>query len=122
MLALEITINGELHCVVGIGDHGVFGTNLQWVKRSEDVVRDGALEEELYLQAGGLRTVEEDTDEYLTWLHHNLTIGDEVTVKVIETDAVSEPMSLRRETPEDKERAIREYLKEFEGEPFTTDE
>ena len=76
MKALEIWINGERKCVAGTGDD-VLNTIV-------DATRGP------HLRVGGI-TEKDGEDFYVDWLSEPLQIGDEVRVRLLETDEVDEP-------------------------------
>jgi len=91
MIALEVLLNGKRLCIAGAGDLGVVSANLCWVRRKpvpEGVEVVGWTPEELYINVGGIDSV---TDEHLEWVRREIEVGCEVTVRVIEVDAVDVP-------------------------------
>ena len=118
MIAFEVLVNGEKLCTAGVGDKGVLTANIVGPKSPR-------------LRVGGLHN-----EEHVLWISHRpmaleLKVGDEVTVRIVETEVVDEPIqryaSQTRAEREDKvqghlERAsdllpttvdLREYRESF---------
>lgn len=100
MKCFEVTINGKKVCTAGVGDDGVLTAILALVQRQ--TVSDGTREdqdaesESLDVRVGGIANVESGVSEHVEWLHQNLSVGDEITIKIIESSECNEPLS--RET------------------------
>lgn len=95
MIAFEVWVNGEKKCTAGVGDEGVL-----------TVIVNGP--DHPHLSVGGL-----SGEEHLRWLKRGfmLKVGDEVTVRVVETEAVDEPVDrYRSETREEKEKRVKDDL------------
>jgi len=91
MLAFEIYINGEKKCTAGIAGPAVLTAVVTWVLRSPAERR--LRRKELNLGVGGLVS---HSDEFRDWLQRDLRVGDEVTVRIIETATVDKPRKRRR--------------------------
>ena len=89
MRALEVSVNGEKLCVAGIGDDGVLTTIVHWAARQD--------EEGFFLQVGGLIS---QTKEHANWINQKpLRVGDNIRVKIIETDLADKPVEQYRLDP-----------------------
>lgn len=101
MIGFEILLNGARLCTAGAGDHGVLTTIVSSVPKRE----------ELMLEIGGL-----SGDVHLTWpVPRSLTVGDEVIVRIVETQQADPAASTQRDDPAAKEAAERrhyEHLKQ----------
>ena len=92
MLTLEVTLNGKKLALAGAQDLGVLNAIINAVgklgERSEGKVGKKT-NYDLFLHVGGLTSRPKgQTNEHLNWVHqHPLSIGDEVTVKIVETQA-----------------------------------
>jgi len=89
MRALEVLVNGEKLCVAGIGDSGVLSTivNLS--------VHHGS--GGFFVAVGGLIS---ETKEHVNWVSQKpLHVGDEVQVRIVETDAIDSPIDKYRLDP-----------------------
>jgi hypothetical protein len=85
MRAFEVFVNGEKLCVAGIGDDGVLTSIVTWVARHG--------EGDLTVSVGGLYS---QTEEHVNWISQRpLSVGDEVHVKIVETDSVDTPARKR---------------------------
>jgi hypothetical protein len=84
MQAFEIWLNGELLCTAGIGDHGVLSV------MTDLCSGDGHVEFEL--RVGGLNS---QSDEYVMWRNQKLKLGDEVCVKIVESESIDSPPDRR---------------------------
>ena len=89
MRAFEVSVNGEKLCVAGIGDDGVLTTIVHWAARQD--------EGGFFLQVGALIS---QTKEHTNWINQKpLTVGDNVQVKIIETDVADKPVEQYRLDP-----------------------
>lgn len=93
MFALSVSVNDEPLCTAGAPVDGVIGVNLCWV----DVSRWSL--GHLSFWVGGL---DSSTQEHLCWQAPCLEVGDRVSVKLVEADAVDPP--LERESKQDNHR------------------
>src|SRR5260221_8434488 len=105
MIGFEVLLNGTRLCTAAAGDDGVLTA----------IVTSVGKRRELTLTIGGL--VE---DAHLNWpVRKNLAIGDEVTVRVVQTDHPDTPDRTERDDlalVEEGERRYYERLKrKYEG-------
>lgn len=100
MIAFEVTINGTIVCVAGVGDRGVLTAMATWVKRDPDRHRGNPdfVLEELEASIGGKRGA-----DHVSWGDHALAPGDVVQIRVVEADAVDPPTSVSTFTSEEHE-------------------
>jgi hypothetical protein len=84
-LCFEVTINDELPIVAGFPDLKVLTAILTFVPARE----------ELGLQVGGML----DRSDHVTWLEREITRGDVVTVRIIDSDQTTEPATRKRTDP-----------------------
>ena len=84
MKAFDVRLNGKELCVAGIDGDGALNTMIDYTA--------GRGGQRLSLRVGGLAT---GADEFMTWCGMSLSVGDEITVKIVEVDAVDPP----RRTP-----------------------
>jgi hypothetical protein len=105
MIAFVVSVNGQRVGTIGIGDSGVLGAHVSWVGRPGEPG-------DLSLSVGGL---DSRTDEHIRWPEPpEITVGDTVTIQVVETDAVDPPTD--RKTPAQLREEEREFLTEMEAE------
>ncbi len=105
-IALEITINNATKIIAGINDISVLNFILTFRKASglkDDLV------DSIALSVGGLLHHDEYDNEYLDWLKQQVKLGDEITIRVIETSELTKPIKRRREDPELVKKAQRKY-------------
>jgi hypothetical protein len=73
------------------------------------------------LHVCGLYSSNESTDIHPRWANEELTIGDEVIVKIVDADTADEPAEKKVNTSESIEQEQRKYYlamkKKFEPEP-----
>lgn len=84
MIAFRVLHNGKEVCVAGMGEHGILSTNVTWVRipcGSPPVA-----EEDLSLHIGGLHT---PTKEHRFWDAPELTVGDSITIEIVETEEIT---------------------------------
>jgi hypothetical protein len=100
MRALEVSVNGHIACIAGVGDHGLVNAI---VNCSTDLGRD-----DIDLMVGGLNT---ETDEHTHWPTTTLGVGSEVLIRVIETVATDPP---RERVRFEKETCVSEFRRNLE--------
>jgi hypothetical protein len=89
MRAFEVSVNGEKLCLAGIGEDGVVTTIVHLAARHG--------EGGFFLAVGGLIS---HTKEHVNWINQKpLNVGDNVQVKIIETDAADKPIDKYRLDP-----------------------
>lgn len=98
MICFEVMINGKKICTAGVGDAGVLSALLTFVKRpkgSEETQgnQDQGKSESIDLRVGGIANVDPETSEHVDWLHQYLSVGDEISIKVIEAAKCDPPSS-----------------------------
>jgi hypothetical protein len=89
MYAFEVFVNGKRICVAGIGTNGVLSVNITHLPFRR--------RKETRLYVGGLNT---PANEHVRWKQPMLRVGDEVRVKVIETETVDKPSKRFPRDPE----------------------
>jgi hypothetical protein len=82
MKAFVVSKNGQPFVTAGVGDDGVLATCLTWVGGSPP----RPAESELSFRVGG---VHGPSGEHLDWSVPEISVGDEITIKIIETDQAS---------------------------------
>jgi hypothetical protein len=110
MRALEIHVNGKKLCTAGIGDDGVLTAIVRSVPRPIQATsqkRTSRAGEDLGLDVGGLTP---STLEYVRWKSPKLRSGDEVLIKIIETDRPDKPSSRQRADPNEAIHAEKRYV------------
>ena len=81
MKAFEVFLNGKRLCRAGIGNDGVLDAVIDYV--------GGDGRDHLHMHVGGLNSA---TDEFVNWVPlRNLKVGDEVSVRIVETNRVDRP-------------------------------
>lgn len=103
-LCFEITINNDAPVLAGLDDVSVLSAVLTFL----------ASRNELELRVGGLVSDGRHGNEHLEWLQRELTRGDSVSIRIVESPAPSVPISRVREDPmvaEQQERAYYDRLK-----------
>ena len=110
MRALEIDVNGQRLCTAGIGDDGVLTAIVRSVIGLVPAIsrkRTPRTQEDLGLDVGGFRP---STSEHVSWKSPKLRTGDEIRIKIIETDRPDKPRSRQRADPEDAIQAEKSYV------------
>jgi hypothetical protein len=80
MKAFDVRLNGKELCVAGIDRDGSLSTMIDYTA--------GRGGQRLSLRVGGLAA---EADEVMTWNVMSLSVGDEITVKIVEVDSVDPP-------------------------------
>jgi hypothetical protein len=85
---------------------------LSWVRRRSDKARDRKkIEEELIFEVSGLDSHNPHLREHLKWLSKALHVGDVVSIRIVDRDAVNLPKSRKRDDPKKIAKAKHERLK-----------
>ena len=88
MVAFKVYLNSKKLCLAGIGDDGVLSAITNWVAGGHYKAAD------LFLEVGGLIS---PTREHVNWIKQKpLHVGDEIRVKIVETDSVEGPIERYR--------------------------
>jgi hypothetical protein len=97
MIAYQITVNGKRVATAGLRQ-GVVSAIANWVFIPSDVATDPDKD----WHAGfSLAALDDITSEHLKWFRHDFQIGDEISIKLIETDQVDEPTEREPQSDDD---------------------
>ena len=112
MPVFRVYLNGKKVSTAGVGELGVLGAHVSWVRRTGEhtLTRKGGSVEELTLHVGGLIT---STEEHVRWLDRKLKVGDEVSIRVIERAPVDRPRSRERRDRSKELRSQKRYVREM---------
>ncbi len=117
MIALTITVNERLLGTAGREDMSVLNAIVNAVgKLGVDSRGAKGRENDFYLElrVGGLTSHDDhSTDEHLDWIVKDLRIGDEILIKVTETEVVDPPRSFKPAMREDSQKKYFEWAKKF---------
>jgi hypothetical protein len=107
MKAFQVHLNGRRLCIAGLSEHGVLTAIVDYVS--------GHGRDELALSVGGLISSKE---EHVRWVkRRSLRMGDEIQVKVIESESADRPQERHRRDPaadlRQQKRYVREMAKKF---------
>ena len=121
MICFEIHINGIKACTAGIdAEYGVLSSVLTWLKRDLNEFpaekRNDIQEEELKFYLGGHISHGKNDYENLEWIRKSLSVGDEITIKIIESDKYDEPHKRERSDPDFEEKQKRKYFENLKQE------
>ncbi len=106
MIALEISINGKKVLTAGVEDWDLLHANIIAKRAREQQEHD-----EFDINVGGLpQQVEQEKLEHIRWGRKKLQIGDEITIRLIDTDSVDAPLKRYRSD------------KKVQEQPFTDEE
>jgi hypothetical protein len=109
MRAFQIHLNGKRLCTAGVGEDGVLTAVVRSILRPRQVSkqkRSSRSKEDLAIDVGGLIS---PTLEHLRWKTPRLRSGDEICIKIIETDSADKPNERKRAAPE-LESAKKKYV------------
>src|SRR5207249_6616060 len=95
MIAFEVYVNGQKVCTAAHPDQGTLHAQVTryelTAKRSPDTdAADQVLTEGMSVHVGGIRHGP-SSKEHTNWFHRPVAVGDEVTIRVVETDSVDDP-------------------------------
>jgi hypothetical protein len=100
MRAFEVSRNGKRLCVAGIDGDCFLNTMV-------DHIAGVRGRPELYLHVGGLISA---TEEHVIWRSTRLKDGDEVRVKIVETERADRPRRKYRTDSSDSEKNTKAYV------------
>ena len=80
MLAFELSVNGQRLCIASTATNSVLSTVMTWVKHRPDRVD---------FNVGGLDAA--DSAQHTAWRTPRLAVGDEVRIRLIDTDSFDQP-------------------------------
>jgi len=87
MIAYEISVNGRRVATAGLRQ-GVISAIANWVFIPSDLAKDPGQDWQAGFSLAGLDDV---TAEHLKWFRRDLQLGDEIRIKLVETDQIDEP-------------------------------
>lgn len=112
MTAIEVRVNGRKQCVAGIKCDGVVTAILSWVGRGDE--HRALPREDVTFRVGGL---DSKRREHMEWLTRNMSVGDEIVLRVVDVPKSSVPKKRRRRTTANslrQEKArVRRMAKQF---------
>jgi hypothetical protein len=94
MLAYKVTINGNHIATVGMNEDGLLFLKASWMRLKEAEGISFPCEGDTQFTISGLR---DKTDEHLEWYYKDLTVGDKITLELLETDVVDAPAKIERQ-------------------------
>src|SRR5688572_12027910 len=99
MTVFEVYVNGKPVCRAGLENFGVMSAVLNRVKRNPKnhpkLTDPTAFEEELGFSVGGL-ILDGAGDEHVDYTLPAIQHGDEITIKVVDSDKFDPPTKVRR--------------------------
>ena len=113
MRAFVLYLNGKKLCTAGVGDQGVLTAIVDWVRRKGPRTlsrRSDNVEEELGVSLEGLIT---RTGEHVRWRRQRLDVGDEVRIKIVETESVDKPAHREKRDRRKELRQQKTYVREM---------
>jgi hypothetical protein len=87
MIAYEVTVNGKRVATAGISQ-GVVSAIANWVFIPSDAAGDAKADWHAHFSVGALDDV---TADHLNWFGRDLQVGDEIRLRLIETEQVDTP-------------------------------
>jgi hypothetical protein len=100
MRAFEIHLNGKRLCLAGVGEDGVLTAIIDHIT--------GPKGSSLHLRVGGLVS---PIGKHFIWRDRRLKVGDEIIVKIAETDSVDRPRKSYPFNPEGDEKKQKAYIR-----------
>ena len=88
-LCFEVRINDGPAVISGRAGISVLSSTLTFISSRN----------ELEFRVGGLASTGALDNEFIEWIKQDLKIGDQVSIRIIETNAVSDPIAIEREPP-----------------------
>jgi hypothetical protein len=113
MPVFHVYLNGKKVSTAGVGDTGVVGAHVSWVRRRGEHTRakkPDSVEEKLRLEVGGLIT---PADEHVRWVDRKLKVGDEIRVVIVGEAPVDLPRTRKRRDRGEELRSQKRYVREM---------
>src|SRR2546423_2202812 len=111
MPVFHVYLNGRRVSTAGVGDLGVLGAHVSWVRRQGGQTlakKPNRVAEDLRLHVGGLIT---PVQEHVRWLDRHLKIGDEIRITVAEDGEIDRPRSRERQDRAKQLRSQKRYVR-----------
>ena len=99
MRAFEICVNRKRLCLAGVSDASVLTAIIDYVGRDK---------ERLHLHVGGLLIPQE---EHVRWQDRDLAVGDEIRIRIMESDKVDAPTKRFPRDPKRDIQAQKRYVR-----------
>ena len=96
MKTFEITLNGVKQCIAGVEDGGLTVMISFMRTTGENETEQADTSETLDIRVGGFANIGPGILENVQWLDRPLSVGDDVTIKILESQECDEPIT--RET------------------------
>ena len=90
MIAYQVKVNGKHVATAGL-NQGVVSAIANWMFIPSDIAFDPKTDWNAGFSLAGL---DDAKDENLKWFRTDLKIGDEITLKLVETDQVDDPSEI----------------------------
>jgi hypothetical protein len=100
MRAFDIHLNGKHVCLAGVGEDGVLTAIIDHIT--------GPKGSSLHLHVGGLVS---PIGKHFLWSYRRLKVGDEIIVKIAETDSVDRPRKRYPFNPEGDEKKQKAHIR-----------
>lgn len=107
MVAFEILVNGKKLYTIGAGDFGILSALVHWDRIHN---KTGRVYERACVRGNAMHGSDKT---HSVWPDENLKVGDEVTVRIIETDNCDPAVS--RQTLNEMKKSIDERPTNFAG-------
>ena len=111
MVCFEVSLNGERVCLAGIGGAGVLMANLVLGAKAAPPAEGAEGVDDLALHTGGLRHDEGDVTAHVHWARQVVRVGDEITIRVVESEACDAPDQVTTENPEERRARELDYYR-----------
>jgi hypothetical protein len=102
-LCFEVRINDESPLIAGLDDISVLLAAVSFASAHQD----------LDFRVGGLRSKGPHDNEHVEWIHRDLSVGDRISIQIVNSELPMEPVSRERRDPRESERDEREYYEQL---------
>lgn len=114
MICFDVFVNGRKKCTAGVGEFGVLDAKIIWYNRMRT---DGDAVDESHngeFIVGGFEDSDPWRGEHVTWLAElvELKAGDELLVKVVESDSADPPVKRGIDLGPDMEKRVKEFRRQ----------
>jgi len=92
MICFDVEIDGEKVSRAGIGDFGVLAATVTWAMHRRQLSTGTDRSRKVRVSVGGMTNTGNNVDEMVHWMNEELTVGNEIKIKIIESDKADEPI------------------------------
>jgi hypothetical protein len=90
MIAIELYVNDKKVTTAAV-EHGVMSAIVNWVRLRQDG--------DSWHSGVSIAGLDDTTSEHLKWFRQDLAVGDEVRIRLVESDKIDSPIEREQNKP-----------------------